>query len=90
MKTLKFVSDELWQKQFSAAVRNNVNYYFKEKGISTKGNFTLVTQTIAMLSLYIVPFAFILTTRMNIWVALLLVITMGIGTAGIGRDPLRQ
>jgi hypothetical protein len=42
MKTIKFVSDELWQKKISAAVRTNVNNYFKDKGISTKGNFTLV------------------------------------------------
>ncbi|MDO6429603.1 acyl-CoA desaturase [Flavitalea sp. BT771] len=84
MKTIKFTSDEAWQKKFAAAVRNNVNNYFKEKGISTKGNVTLVTQTIAMLSLYIVPFVLLLTIPMSIWAAILWVITMGIGMAGIG------
>lgn len=84
MKTIKFVSDKAWQKQFSAAVRSNVNHYFKGNGISTKGNFTLVTQTVAMLLLYIGPFVLLLTIPMNIWVAILLTIIMGIGMAGIG------
>ncbi len=84
MKTIKFVADELWQKQFSLAVRKNVNNYFKEKGISTKGDFRLVIQTIAMLSLYIVPFVLILTTPVSLWVGLLFVLVMGVGMAGIG------
>ncbi|OQP59700.1 fatty acid desaturase [Niastella vici] len=84
MKTIKFKSDEAWQKKFAAAVRSNVNNYFKENGISTKGNFTLLTQTVGMLSLYIIPFVLLLTISMNIWASILLVITMGIGMAGIG------
>jgi len=84
MKAIKFVSEEIWQKKFAAAVRHNVNNYFKEKGISTKGNITLVTQTITMLAFYIVPFVILLTIPMNAWLALPLVILIGIGTAGIG------
>ena len=84
MKTIKFVTDELWQKKFAAAVRNNVNNYFKENGISTKGNFMLLTQTVSMLFLYIAPFITILVYPMSIWLALLLVIVMGIATAGVG------
>jgi len=84
MKTIKFVSGEIWQKRFAAAVRHNVNTYFKEKGISTKGNFTLTIQTAAMLSFYIIPFVILLAVPMNAWLALPLVIIMGIGTAGIG------
>jgi linoleoyl-CoA desaturase len=84
MKTIKFVTDQTWQKEFSAAVRTNVNTYFKTNNISIKGNFTLATQTIAMLFLYIAPFVFILLRPMNAWVALPLVVIMGIGAAGIG------
>lgn len=90
MKTIKFVTDEAWQKQFSAAVRSNVNHYFKGNGISTKGNFTLVTQTVAMLLLYIGPFVLLLIIPMNIWVAMLLTITMGIGMAGIGMNVMHD
>lgn len=84
MKTIKFVSDDNRQKQFALAVRANVNDYFKQKEISLKGNITLVMQTIVMLSLYIVPFIILLLIPLNIWLALVLVVLMGIGMAGIG------
>lgn len=84
MKTIKFTSEEAWQKKFAAAVRSNVNKYFKENGISTKGNFILLTQTVGMLSLYIIPFVLLLTISMNVWISILMVVIMGIGMAGIG------
>ena len=84
MKAIKFAGNEPWQKQFASAVRHNVNNYFRENGISTKGNFTLVTQTIANLAMYIVPFVLLLLVPINPWLALPLVIVMGIGMAGIG------
>jgi len=84
MKTIKFLSDEPWQKQFASSVRQRVNTYFKEKGISTKGNWTLYTQTGVMLLLYIAPFVIMLLIPMSAWVGLLLVVIMGTGMAGIG------
>ena len=84
MQTLKFATTDKNQLSFAAAVRKNVNDYFREKGISTKANFSMVIQSIVMLSLYIVPFVLILTLNLNIWVAMVLAIVMGIGTAGIG------
>jgi linoleoyl-CoA desaturase len=84
MKTLKFVCNDKRQKEFAIAVRKNVNNYFKEKGISTKGNLQMVIQTIVMLSLYIVPFVLILTVSMNVWIAMLMAVSMGAGMAGIG------
>lgn len=84
MKNIKFVCIDERQRQFASAVRKNVNEYFKEKGLSPKGNFFLAIQSIAMLAIYIVPFIMILTTPMNPWVAILLAILMGIGMAGVG------
>lgn len=84
MKAIKFSGLDPKEKMFAAAVRQNVNNYFKENKISTKGNFTLATQTVAMLLLYIVPFVLVLTLPMNAWTALLLALLMGIGMAGIG------
>jgi linoleoyl-CoA desaturase len=84
MQTIKFSSDEAWQKQFAAAVRQNVNKYFKDKGISIKGNFVLFTQTVAMLAFYIVPLVILLTMPMSAWLGLPLVVIMGIGMAGVG------
>ena len=84
MKTIKFVANTEAEHQFALAVRRNVNEYFKTKGISTKGNITLVLQTIVMLSLYLIPFVIIFLIPVNGWVALLLPVIMGIGVAGVG------
>lgn len=84
MKTIKFVANNEEEHQFSVMVRRNVNEYFKENGISTKGNLTLALQTIVMLSLYLGPYFIILFIPMNGWIALLLTVIMGIGVAGVG------
>lgn len=84
MKTIKFVCSDNRQKQFATAVRKNVNNYFKENQISTKGNLPMVIQTIVMLSVYIIPFVLILTITMSAWIAMLMAVLMGIGMAGIG------
>jgi linoleoyl-CoA desaturase len=84
MKTLKFVAHNEQEKKFATAVRNNVNAYFKDKGISQKGNWTMLVQTMTMLGLYLIPFAVILLVPMPIWLAIILTIVMGVGMAGIG------
>lgn len=72
------------EKQFASALRKNVNEYFTKHGNSTKGNLALALQTVAMLSLYLIPFGIILFIPMNGWIGLLLAMIMGIGIAGIG------
>lgn len=72
------------ETQFASTLRKNVNAYFKEKGISPKGNLNLVSQTVVMLSLYIIPFVLLLILPMTWWIGLLLTVAMGIGIAGIG------
>ncbi len=84
MKTIKFETADERQRQFAAAVRKNVNDYFKSKGISTKGNFSLFIQTATMLAIYLAPFVLMLTVQLKPWVALFMTVIMGIGLAGIG------
>ena len=84
MKTITFARENEQEHQFGAALRKNVNAYFKEKGISSKGNLTLVIQAIVMISLYVGPFFVMLFVPMNAWLALLLTAVMGIGIAGTG------
>ena len=90
MKVVRFISDNPAQKQFGLAVRKNVNAYFKERGISTKGNATLFTKAAILLSIYIIPFVVILTVPMGALPAFLLVILMGIGEAGIGMSVMHD
>lgn len=84
LTTLKFVCSDDQQKKFAVAVRKNVNDYFRLQGISTKGNLEMTFQTIAMLSLYIIPFVLVMTIPMNGWVAVVMAVLSGTGMAGIG------
>jgi linoleoyl-CoA desaturase len=84
MQTIKFVCQDARQKQFALAVRKNVNDYFRDNGISIKGNLRLTIQTILMLSLYIIPFVLVLTISMNAWIGLIMAALSGVGMAGVG------
>lgn len=90
MKKIKFVTSDKRQQQFAAALRKNVNDYFEQKGISTKGNWFLVSQTVVMLILYIAPFVLFFLLPMSGWVALLMTVIMGIGLAGIGMGTMHD
>ena len=88
-ESVKFISNDQ-QRQFAYNVRKNVNAYFTENKISPKGNTTLVVKTIIMLSLYIVPFIFILFISMSTLAALFLSVLMGIAVAGIGMGIMHD
>jgi linoleoyl-CoA desaturase len=90
MKTVKFISDDLTQKQFSIAIRKNVNRYFTEKNISTKGDINMTIKAATLLSIYIMPFIIILIMPVQLWLAFLLVIIMGIGEAGVGMAVMHD
>ena len=86
----RYVASESWQREFAVAVRKNVNAYFKERGLSTKGDWRLVVKVIAMMAMYVTPFVVLLTVPMAGWWALPLVVLMGIGLAGIGMSVMHD
>jgi len=90
MQPIKFAPSNPIERSFGHAVRERVNAYFKERGISPKGNGIMVLQSLSLLSLYIVPFVLLLTVRMSGWVALPLTVVMGIGLAGIGMGVMHD
>jgi linoleoyl-CoA desaturase len=90
MKTIKFIGENSVEKQFVSALRKNVNDYFKQKGISVKGNYTMYIKSVVMLSLYLAPFVILLTIPTATWIAVVLVIIMGIGEAGIGMSVMHD
>lgn len=87
MKIIRFERDK---SQFMATLRKNVNDYFKEKGISTKGNWKMIVKSVVMLSLYLVPFILILTVPMPGWMIVPMAIIMGIGMAGTGMSVMHD
>lgn len=90
MKTIKFLSDNPREKEFASALRKNVMAYFKDKGISSKGNSELYVKAASMLLLYLLPFIFIVALPLSGWPALVLVVLMGIGEAGIGMAVMHD
>lgn len=90
MKTVKFISNDPQQKLFAAELRQRANSYFKENGISPKGDSRMYVKAIVMLLIYIAPFVLLLTVPLNNWLAVLLVIIMGIGEAGIGMSVMHD
>src|SRR3989338_2326336 len=90
IKNLKFVSGADNQREFAAELRKVVNHYFKQNNLSTKGNLYMWIKTIILVGLYLAPFIVIVTVSMNAWLALLLVIIMGIGEAGVGMSVMHD
>jgi linoleoyl-CoA desaturase len=88
MQTLKFVNKD--KRQFTATLRKNVNNYFKEKGISSKGNFKMIFKTITMIACYLIPFILILTLPMSGWLIFPISVVMGIGMSGIGMSVMHD
>lgn len=88
MKTLKFIAKD--KGQFTATLRKNVNNYFVEKDISTKGNSKMVLKSAVMLFIYFTPFILMLSTPLSSWTIFPLSILMGIGMAGIGMSVMHD
>lgn len=90
MQNLRYLASDDWQKQFATAVRKNVNAYFKERGISTKGDHRIVVKSLVMLAMYIVPFVLMLALPLTGWWAMGMWVLMGVGMAGIGMGVMHD
>lgn len=86
---IKFSRPE--QGDFFSVLNRRVNAYFTDQGISRYANTAMIVKTIIMLSLYVVPYIFIVTQTISspAWV-MLLWITMGIGMSGIGLSVMHD
>lgn len=75
---------------FHKVVSQRVDSYFKEKGISKNADYRMVIKTIVMLSLYFIPYGFILSGTLSIWGMWAATVIMGIGLAGIGMSIMHD
>jgi linoleoyl-CoA desaturase len=86
--TLKFPNAK---NDFFATLNKRVNDYFKSNQISKHANASMVFKTIFMFSLYFIPYALIISgTVTSMWAIILLVVVMGLGTAGIGLSIMHD
>ena len=91
MPDFKHIPFDTKNTEFVKALRKKVNAYFKEKNISKHSNFNMVLKTIFMISIYFVPFAFIISGAIeSLWINLLLWSVMGFGMAGIGMSVMHD
>ncbi|RMG59176.1 MAG: acyl-CoA desaturase [Bacteroidetes bacterium] len=78
-------------KDFVSVLKSRVRNYFEENNISRFGNGPMYFKTVFMVSLYFVPFLFMLLLPVSVvWQAILLFALMGLGKAGIGLSVMHD
>ena len=79
-------------KSFYESVIADVNAYFEQNNISPYANTEMWTKTVAMLLLFFVPYAFMVSgvASGNIWIYLGLWFVMGCGMVGIGTSVMHD
>jgi linoleoyl-CoA desaturase len=76
---------------FFSTVSKRVGEYFKENNINKFGNSEMVTKTIFMLGLYLIPYVFMVSGLIqSYWIYLGLAMIMGLGKAGIGLSVMHD
>src|SRR3972149_1317937 len=70
--------------EFVAELKERVDAYFDERGLSRHADWRVIARTPSAFSLTFIPYALILTNRFDPWTMLILAIVMGVGVAGIG------
>lgn len=80
------------ENNFYDAAKQRVDEYFRKNNLSEHANLAMKIKTVAMLSFYFVPFAFIVTglAAVNPAVFYLLWLIMGVGIVGIGTSIMHD
>lgn len=87
---IKFKNKKESLSQFYPLLKKRIDLYFSENKIDKKANAQMVVKTIAMLSMYFVPFFAIITLSLPFYINLLLAIVWGFGLAGIGLSVMHD
>ena len=77
---------------FFDAIKQRVNEYFESNQLSRHANAQMRMKTIAMLSMYFLPYFFIVTgvVSSSLWIFYVLWAIMGFGIAGIGTSVMHD
>ena len=90
MGNIKFKSENEKEIEFSKVLKRRVREYFNNSGRSTHGDARMYLKSVVMLGLYLIPFILLLFVVQSQWVALVMVVLMGIGEAGIGMSVMHD
>lgn len=87
-KSIKFSNID--KAKFFRILNKKVNTYFKENNIKKTGNSFLYFKAFTMFALFLTPLAVLLTVPLPVWAQLLMVVTIGIGMAGVGMNVMHD
>src|SRR6516165_1580256 len=90
MQQIRFIDKDKNKILFFTTLRNRVDEYFKEAGLSKHYNTRMVIKTIILLCAYILPFIFILFLHLSTVSNLILWSIMGFALAGIGMNVMHD
>lgn len=77
--------------EFYSTLNQRVSDYFKNGNISRNGNAEMVIKTLVMFTVYLVPYALIITSTVtNIWAMFGLCVLMGVAVGGIGLSVMHD
>jgi linoleoyl-CoA desaturase len=85
---VKFVNKD--KSLFFPTLRKRVDAYFTDNNLPKTGNSRILTKSIILLLLYLVPFALLLALTPGLGVSLLLWVIMGVGVAGIAMSVMHD
>ncbi|WP_461488813.1 fatty acid desaturase family protein [Pontibacter sp. HJ8] len=85
---VKFVNKD--KSLFFPTLRKRVDAYFTENKLPKSGSSQILTKSIVLLLLYLVPFAVLLALTPGIGVSLILWFVMGIGVAGVAMSVMHD
>ena len=93
MKPAKYAKVKFLNKDkslFFSVLRENIDSYFETNSIEKTGGTKLLFKAFILLSLYLVPFALILTGNFTPLQMLFLTVVMGLGVAGVGMSVMHD
>ena len=77
--------------EFYATLNQRVNEYFNSRNLSRNGNSEMIFKTAFMFTLYIIPYALIISGVVsNVWWMLALSAVMGVAVGGIGLSVMHD
>ncbi|HRH10562.1 MAG TPA: acyl-CoA desaturase [Bacteroidia bacterium] len=87
---VRFIDPDKSRADFFAVLRKRVDEYFRENKISKNYTSAMVIKTIILLSLYILPFVYLLVFKPGVGVSLAIWSLMGFALAGVGMSVMHD
>ncbi|HKK88721.1 MAG TPA: acyl-CoA desaturase [Saprospiraceae bacterium] len=75
---------------FSRELRKRINSYLREHNLKKQGGWQVYLKTLVWFTLYLGPYAILLTTSLSVWGQIAMVVLMGVAMCGIGLNTMHD